>query len=118
MMHQTLKLKQTIKKCEHCGKWFVPQNRTDEKYCLRPSPKYPDRNCRDAAKLSVTLARRHKNEAIRLLKNLRQMMYNKGESTTLFNEKNMVWKTKLINGTCTQKEYIDWLKSNYKRKYK
>ena len=22
-----------MKKCEHCGKYFIPQNRSDEKYC-------------------------------------------------------------------------------------
>ena len=32
--------------CENCGEYFVPQSRSDEKYCDRPSPKNPDRTCK------------------------------------------------------------------------
>ena len=70
-IYQIFKQNRAVNRCVHCGRWFVPKNKADEKYCLRPSPRYPDKTCRDAAKLVRVLDSRHLNEATRLLKNLR-----------------------------------------------
>ena len=116
-MYQVFQQNRTVNCCAHCGKWFVPKNKSDEKYCLRPSPRYPDKNCRDAAKLSVKLDSRHKNEAKRLTKNILQMHYNNGEDTAEFNTLNAEKRRLRKAGMITEDEHIDWLKSNYKRKY-
>lgn len=36
----------TINKCKNCGKYFIPSNRTDEKYCDNPSPQKPEKTCK------------------------------------------------------------------------
>lgn len=36
-----------IKKCENCGKYFIPLNRTDEKYCNNASPQNPKKTCKE-----------------------------------------------------------------------
>lgn len=38
-----------IKKCKNCGKYFIPTNRSDEKYCDNISPQKPDKTCKQYA---------------------------------------------------------------------
>ncbi len=117
LLYNALRLNRSFNICQNCYNWFVPNNRSDEKYCKRPSPQYKNKNCGQAAKLLRTLERRS-DEAIRLLKNLRQMFDNAGKDKTEFNGKVIEWRNQVYEGTKTKKEYIDWLKSQYKRKYK
>lgn len=37
----------TINKCKNCGKYFIPVNRTDEKYCDNISPQKPGKTCKE-----------------------------------------------------------------------
>lgn len=37
----------TICKCKNCGKYFIPENRTDEVYCNRISPQNPSKTCKE-----------------------------------------------------------------------
>lgn len=37
----------TINKCQNCGKFFIPSNRTDEKYCSNTSPQNPQKTCKE-----------------------------------------------------------------------
>ena len=36
-----------IRKCENCGKYFIPESRSDEKYCSNPSPQNPNKTCKE-----------------------------------------------------------------------
>lgn len=36
-----------IKKCENCGKYFIPTSRSDEKYCDNVSPQNPQKTCKE-----------------------------------------------------------------------
>ena len=36
-----------ISKCKNCGKYFIPLNRTDEKYCNNASPQNPKKTCKE-----------------------------------------------------------------------
>ncbi len=36
-----------IKKCANCGKFFIPQSRTDEKYCNNISPQNHNKTCKE-----------------------------------------------------------------------
>ena len=38
--------KMHINKCKNCGKYFIPSNRSDEKYCDNPSPQKPKKTCK------------------------------------------------------------------------
>ena len=46
------------------------------------------------------------------------MYYNSGKDSTELNKMNNVWKSRLKAGEVTQDQYIEWLKSNYKKKFK
>ena len=81
LMYNVFKLKKIFKKCENCGKWFVPKAKSDEKYCLRQSPQYNEKDCRSAARLIKTLSNRQTEEA-RMGRNIRQMFYNNYEDST------------------------------------
>lgn len=37
----------TIKKCKNCGKYFIPESRTDEVYCNRISPQNHNKTCKE-----------------------------------------------------------------------
>lgn len=48
----------TINKCKNCGKYFIPANRTDEKYCENTSPQNPNKTCKEiGSKLSFAVKR-------------------------------------------------------------
>lgn len=48
----------TINKCKNCGKYFIPANRTDEKYCENTSPQNPNKTCKEiGSKLSFAFKR-------------------------------------------------------------
>ena len=36
-----------IKKCKNCGKYFIPSNRTNEKYCGNSSPQNVNKTCKE-----------------------------------------------------------------------
>lgn len=36
-----------VKICENCGNYFITQNRTDEKYCMNPSPQDQLKTCKE-----------------------------------------------------------------------
>lgn len=48
----------TINKCKNCGKYFIPANRTDEKYCENISPQNSNKTCKEiGSKLSFAVKR-------------------------------------------------------------
>ena len=44
---QLLKNNIKIKKCENCGKFFIPINKSNEIFCNNKSPQNPKKTCRD-----------------------------------------------------------------------
>lgn len=48
----------TINKCKNCSKYFIPANRTDEKYCENISPQNSNKTCKEiGSKLSFAYKR-------------------------------------------------------------
>ena len=111
-----IKSGKTIKRCAYCGKWFVPRAKSDEKYCLR-SLSDGKKNCRMTARYAKVLEGRN-DEIIKMKKSIRQMLYNRDEPAWQFNQQAYLWGKRYKSGEVTRDEYIDWLKSHYKRKYK
>ena len=109
-----------VNKCEHCGRWFIANNKSDEKYCDRTSPKYSQKNCREAMIYIKQLEREQGNEAFKLYKQRYNVIYKKyGSSSNEMNDfKNQAgtWKEHIRNNTKTEQEYIDWLKTLRERK--
>ena len=117
-IQQILKRKGTIKRCANCGKWFVPRVKTNEKYCRGQSPQYENKDCRDAARHIKVMYQRHNDEATKLKKSIRQMFDNSFKDNAQFNSDCKKWANQIKAGEATYEQYIDWLHSFYKRKYK
>lgn len=112
-----------IKKCQNCGKLFIPKNST-AKYCDRISPQFENRTCKQA--MDVIKKEQALNDPTkRLQKNIYDTLYSsylnkktKENKKILdnFKKENIVKKAKYKNNDITQEEYIKWLKSFYKTK--
>lgn len=37
----------TVRRCENCGRYFIPENRSDTLYCDNPSPEVPEMTCKE-----------------------------------------------------------------------
>jgi hypothetical protein len=114
----------TIKKCEHCQKWFIPDKKTT-KYCDRVSPKYKNKNCKEAAALINKLLNEKSNDIKYLRKKIRMKYYNPVnnyerqediERLEKFDNDDKVWQNKLKNNEATIPQYKKWLNSHYVRK--
>lgn len=115
-----------IKRCVHCGKLFVP-NKADEKYCIRRSKEYPQKNCRQAAKLQKQLQRERSRESVRLYKSINTMLSRRAKNAIpaeqekalsalfSFRDAAVIWKNRLKAGEAQESEYIVWLSSYKKR---
>lgn len=124
IMHEGYRLK----KCAHCGKYFVSIKKSDEKYCVRSSPKYPHLNCKDAAKYIRQLEREHANESNKAYKSIYNMKYAKVKSAKNdilresyendlqnFMAEAAKWKNRVKSGSIAEDEYIMWLNTFKKR---
>ena len=111
-----------IKKCQNCGKLFIPKKR-DAMYCEKISPQYDNKTCKQAMDVIK------KNEALndpikRLHKNVYNTLYTSSANNSKENEKilksfikqNKVKQSKYDKGLITTEEYASWLRSFYKRK--
>lgn len=112
-----------IKKCENCGKYFIPSNRTDEKYCDNSSPQNPRKTCkeygakktyRDKIK-SNDIRKEHYNTSqyyrMKLTRctdeKAKVILNNKFEKYKSDYEKN---KKKYNNKKITEIEFVNWIK--------
>ena len=117
------KPKAIIKKCENCGKLFVPKH-TIAKYCDRISPQFENRTCKEA--MDVIKKEEALNDPTKLLyKNIYDTLYSsyKNKKTKenkkildTFRKENIIMKAKYKTKEIPQKKYIEWLKSHYKNK--
>ena len=125
-LYHIVKNGRIIKRCEHCGKLFIPQ-KADEKYCIRKSKEYPDKNCKQAAKYEKQLQRERGSESMRLYKSINTMLSKRARDAALdkkeqdqdilysFRNEAVTWKDKLKKGEIREEEYIAWLNSFKKR---
>ena len=106
-----------FKKCENCGKLFVP-SKQDAKYCDRISPQYASRTCKEAVIYKNRIAREKQSEAGRIYKSIYTMKYVRGdfEDIRRFMGDAQNWRDDIKRGSKTEGEYIDWLKTHYVRK--
>lgn len=108
-----------IKKCEICGKFFIPANRADTKYCDRISPDDKDRTCKqygrerlwyknlmedDVIKLSRSI---NSAKSMRVKRNPDNPKYKEGLDR--FRQEDKQWRNNLKAGFVTEQEYKDWL---------
>ena len=112
------KLNIEIKKCRNCGKFFVPDNRSDEIYC---SNIYENgKTCKEIGHFKVQQKLIQENDDLRIYRNGYQKLLlrtRRNPSNTkyarefeIFKDDNNKWKENISKGVSTEKEYIEWLK--------
>ena len=112
------KLNIEIKKCRNCGKFFVPDNRSDEIYC---SNIYENsKTCKEIGHFKVQQKLMQENDDLRIYRNVYQKLLlrtRRNPSNTkyarefeFFKDDNNKWKENISKGIITEKEYIEWLK--------
>ena len=112
------KLNIEIKKCRNCGKFFVPDNRSDEIYCSNIYEK--GKTCKEIGHFKVQQKLIQENDDLRIYRNVYQKLLlrtRRNPSNTkyarefeFFKDDNNKWRENISKGKCTKKEYVDWLK--------
>lgn len=106
-----------IKKCKNCGKYFVPEKRTDELYCNNI---YEDgRTCKEIGSFKVKQKMINDDDDLRTYRNVYQklllrtrrnpenLQYEK--EFEKFKEDNRKMRDNLDKGKVTYEEYVEWL---------
>lgn len=106
-----------IRKCFHCGSLFVT-HRGNQKYC----PAFGNaKNCYQSAKLQRQLER-EKSGSAKMDKSIRTMYILRygGDSKEYrdYADKSRDWRRRIRAKEAIEEEYIAWLKTHYKRKYR
>lgn len=108
-----------IVKCKNCGHYFVPQKRSDTKYCNYPAPDNPDRTCKEIGAQN-TWANKEKTDdvtrAYRTVYMRNKMRANRhpddeGAQKRLaqLTEGIRDWRHRLASGEAENDEFIKWL---------
>lgn len=108
-----------IKKCQNCGKYFIPESRSDEIYCNNISPQDNERTCKEYGSRKLWYDRLKNDEAARLARNIysaKQMLVRRNpdireykEMFELFKTEKKRWEEMVKAGEKTREDYIAWL---------
>lgn len=106
-----------IKKCKNCGKFFVPENRSDELYCSNIYEN--DKTCKEVGPFKVKQKLMEENNDLKVYRNVYQKLLLRTrrnpeneqyeEEFLQFKKKNAELREKVNNGKIKQKEYMKWL---------
>lgn len=116
----------TVKKCNNCGKFFVPYNRSDTIYCDRVSPQDVAKTCKEYGAIKSYHDNLKNNEAMGLYRKIymaKQMLARRNpdvkEYAKNFEEYKLIskqWKREIKEGIKTEAEYLEWLKAVKEKK--
>lgn len=112
------KLNIEIKKCRNCGKFFVPDNRSDEIYC---SNIYENgKTCKEIGHFKVQQKKIQENDDLRIYRNVYQKLLLRtrrnpsniqyARDFEFFKDDNNKWRENISKGKYTEKQYVEWLK--------
>ena len=111
------KLNIEIKKCRNCGKFFVPDNRSDEIYCSNIFEN--GKTCKEIGHFKVQQKLIHENDNLRIYRNVYQKLLLRtrrnpnniqyARDFEFFKDDNNKWRENISKGISTEKEYIKWL---------
>ena len=109
-----------IKKCQHCGMFFIPKTKTDEIYC--DYPKEDSKPCRELGAFQSYTERLKNNQAMGEYRRTYQqkfMQVRKDKSNTKLTKEFETWKKKakekindMKKGKLTENEVYDWILKN------
>jgi hypothetical protein len=124
LFYHLLKLDYTFKRCQNCGKRFVPLVNKNEEYCSRVSPQFPGKTCKEANIHLKSLERVKSNETQLLEKRVYNLYRtaachdaDKMQTFEWFKKGKLLWKERLKTGKVNEAQYKEWLKSHYARKH-
>ena len=106
-----------IKRCRNCGKFFVPDNRSDEIYCSNIFEN--GKTCKEIGHFKVQQKLIHENDNLRIYRNVYQKLLLRtrrnpeniqyARDFEFFKEDNNKWKENISKGLASEEEYIEWL---------
>ena len=106
-----------IKTCKNCGKFFVPDNRSDEIFCSNIFEN--GKTCKEIGHFKVKQKLIQENDNLRIYRNVYQKLLLRtrrnpdnikyAKEFELFKDENTKWKEYISNGLATEEEYIKWL---------
>ncbi|MCR5034483.1 MAG: DUF6076 domain-containing protein [Clostridia bacterium] len=100
-----------LRKCNLCGKYFIPENRSDEMYCRFPNGEHDGKPCKEAYKRIAQDARELKNESLRLNKIIYNRLRNRSaEELDLYKKLRDEAKTTYTVDLSAETSYLDWLR--------
>lgn len=112
------KLNIEIKKCRNCGKFFVPDNRSDEIYCSNIFEN--GKTCKEIGHFKVQQKMIQENDNLRIYRNVYQKLLLRtrrnpsnikyAREFESFKDDNNKWRENISTGKSTEKEYLEWLK--------
>ena len=111
------KLNIEIKKCRNCGKFFVPDNRSDEIYCSNIFEN--GKTCKEIVHFKVQQKLIDENDNLRIYRNVYQKLLLRtrrnpdniqyARDFEFFKEDNNKWKEDISKGLASEEDYIKWL---------
>jgi len=106
-----------IKKCQYCGKYFIPQNRNDELYCNNI---YKDgKTCKEIGSQGVFKQKLEQDDALKLYRTVYHKKFNRTRRNPenegykkdfdWWRENAKRWKEDVSNAKKTNDEFKEWL---------
>lgn len=118
-MYEIVRNGYLIKRCQLCGKLFVPYNRSDTIYCDRPAPQDRKLTCKKYGSQKLWYDELKNDEAKRLARNVyqsKQMLVRRNPdipeyaaSFEKFKVQRKQWQEDVKTGRKADAEYIEWL---------
>lgn len=107
-----------IKKCRNCGKFFVPDNRSDEIYCSNIFEN--GKTCKGIGHFKVKQKEMQENDNLRIYRNVYQKLLLRtrrnpsnvqyAKDFEFFKDDNNKWRENISKGIASEEEYLGWLK--------
>lgn len=108
-----------IRKCQNCGKYFIPAKRIDTLYCDNPSPNAPEMTCKEYGTRRLWYEKQKEDELATLSRKIasaKQMLAKRNPDIpgyaaaySYFKEQRLIWKKAVKDGEKSRDEYREWL---------
>lgn len=108
-----------IRKCQNCGKYFIPENRADTLYCDNLSPQNDSMTCKQYGSQRLWYERQKDDELATLSRNIlsaKSMLAKRNSdipdyklSYDFFRKERIKWKKAVESGEKSREEYREWL---------
>ena len=106
-----------IKRCKNCGKYFVPDSRSNEIYCNNIYEN--NKTCKEVGHFRTQQRLMKEDDDLRIYRNVYQKLLLRTRRNPdneqyekefqQFKEKNIELREKINNGEITQEKYMEWL---------